>query len=148
MTEWNRLFWLFFRFSGRINRAVFVLGFLLMTILVTFPLYRFTLILVDSGAAQATTPEELLTMLMRNGAYGAAAQGWSMMFLIATLVMSWSQVAFSVKRLHDLGRSGLFAVALFIPLVQLVALVILCIMPGNAGPNIYGRQANEPSGNV
>ena len=53
LPEKDRLFWLFFRFSGRISRAVYILGFLFMTVVMTFPLYQSLRLPVDSDAARA-----------------------------------------------------------------------------------------------
>ncbi len=145
LTERNRFFWLFFRFSGRIDRAVFVLGYLLWTVAALFPLYKFTRVMIDSGAAQATTAEELVNLLARSGDYGGAAETWSIAFLLVILVASWSQTAFGVKRLHDFGRPAIFAIALFIPVIQFFALAILCVMPGNPGPNRFGAVSNAPA---
>ena len=57
------------------------------------------------------------------------------------LVSLWSNVALSVKRLHDIDRPGIIAVVLFIPVISIVAFIALCLIPGNPGPNQYG----EPS---
>lgn len=116
------LFWLFFRFSGRVNRAAFILTFLLMLVVVSFPLYQF----------------------MRVPAESPAAQTWSVLFGVTFLVFLWSHVALSVKRLHDIDKPGIFAAALFIPVVSILAFLAFCIFPGTPGPNRYGERSNEP----
>ena len=51
---------------------------------------------------------------------------------------SWSRCGrmsrSSVKRLHDIGRPGIIALSLFIPVVSIVAFIALCLFPGNPGP--------------
>ncbi|ODT56584.1 MAG: hypothetical protein ABS59_00460 [Methylobacterium sp. SCN 67-24] len=116
------LFWLFFKFSGRVNRAAYVLGFLFMLMVVSFPLYQFMRVHPDSSAAQM----------------------WSLLFGLTFLTFLWAHVAFSVKRLHDFDKPGLFAIALFIPVVSIIAFVALCFYPGTPGPNQFGRQTNSP----
>lgn len=120
----TQLFWLFFRFSGRVSRAAYILGFLFMTVVMAFPLYQFMRVPEESGAAQM----------------------WSLVFGITMLFFAWVHVAFSVKRLHDIGRPGILSIALFVPVVSIIAFLALCIMPGTPGSNRYGRYANMPAG--
>ncbi len=101
--------------------AYFLAG-LLVAILQAFPLYRFTL--VAEG-----TPESAL---------------WSALFLAAFLASLWSNIALAVKRLHDFGKPGLAAGLLFVPIISFVALFVLCLFPGDPGPNRYGERTNAP----
>jgi uncharacterized membrane protein YhaH (DUF805 family) len=118
----DQLFWLFFRFSGRVSRAAYFLAGLLLAVLQAFLLYRFTLV-----------PQE-----------SAQGQFWAFAFWAAVLVSVWSNVALSVKRLHDIEKPGIIAVTLFIPIISIIAYVVLCIFPGTPGPNRYGERANSP----
>lgn len=116
------LIWLFFRTSGRVSRAAYFLAGLLVAVIQAFPLYRFTL--VPEG-----TPESDM---------------WSVLFMLAFLASLWSNVALAVKRLHDLGKPGLTALVLFVPVISFVALFVLCLFPGEPGPNRYGSRPNAP----
>jgi uncharacterized membrane protein YhaH (DUF805 family) len=49
----------------------------------------------------------------------------------------------SVSRLHDLDRSGWWALTLLIPVVNLISLVYLCCWPGTPGPNRFGPSSEE-----
>lgn len=122
MPDTSAFIWLFFRFSGRVSRAAYVLGFLLMMVVMAFPLYQF----------------------MRVPPESAMAQLWSVLFGLAFVVFLWAHVAFSVKRLHDFDKPGLYAVALFIPIISIAAFLALCLYPGTPGPNQYGQQTNSP----
>lgn len=122
MPEKDKLVWLFFGFSGRVSRAAYFLAGLLLAVVQAFLLYRFALAEDGSGAGQ----------------------GWALAFWAGMLVSIWSNVALSVKRLHDFGKPGLFAVVLFIPAVSILAFVALCLIPGHGGPNQYGRNPNAP----
>ncbi|MBL8577974.1 MAG: DUF805 domain-containing protein [Mesorhizobium sp.] len=124
MPEKDKLTWLFFRFSGRVSRAAYFLAGLLLAVIQAFLLYRFTLV-----------PEE-----------SSAGQGWAAAFWIVMVVAIWSNIALSVKRLHDIGKPGIIAAALFIPVVSIVAFIALCLIPGNPGPNQYGQRPNAPAG--
>ncbi len=123
MPEKSQLAWLFFRTSGRLSRAAYFLGGLLVAIVQAFPLYRFTL--VSEG-----TPESGM---------------WAMVFFVAFVASLWSNIALAVKRLHDLGRPGLMALVLFVPVISIVALLVLCLFPGQPGPNRYGARTNAPA---
>jgi uncharacterized membrane protein YhaH (DUF805 family) len=124
LPEKDKLLWLFFRFSGRVSRAAYFLAGLLLAIVQAFLLYRFTL--VPEGTSES--------------------QGWAAAFWLVMLVSLWANVALSVKRLHDIGRPGIIAAALFIPVISIIAFIALCLVPGNPGPNRYGNQPNAPSG--
>ncbi|RUM99331.1 DUF805 domain-containing protein [Pseudaminobacter arsenicus] len=117
----NQYLWLFFRFSGRLSRVAFLLTFLLMVVVVSFPLYQF----------------------MRVPAESLAGQTWSVLFGVIFVTFLWVHIATSVKRLHDMGKPGILAVSLFIPVVSIIVFLILCLFPGNPGPNQYGRYANS-----
>jgi uncharacterized membrane protein YhaH (DUF805 family) len=116
--------WLFFRFSGRVSRAAYFLAGLLLAIVQAFLLYRFTLV-----------PEE-----------SAASQGWAVAFWLVMGLAIWANVALSVKRLHDIGKPGIIAAVLFIPVISIIAFIALCLIPGDPGPNQYGRRPNAPAG--
>jgi uncharacterized membrane protein YhaH (DUF805 family) len=123
LPDTQQLVWLFFRFSGRVSRAAYFLAGLFLAIIQAFLLYRFTLVPQDSPSGQA----------------------WASLFWVVVLVSIWSNVALGVKRLHDIDRPGAFAVALFIPVISIVAFLALCLVPGNPGPNRYGRLPNSPA---
>lgn len=122
MPDRSQLIWLFFRFSGRVSRAAYFLAGLLLAIVQAFLLYRFTLVPEDS----------------------AEGQMWAVAFWVAVLAALWSNVALGVKRLHDFGKPGIVAAALFIPIVSIAAFVALCVFPGDPGPNRYGARTNAP----
>ncbi len=119
----NQLFWLFFGISGRVSRAAYFLAGLLLAVVQAFFLYR--------------------TIVAQQG--GLDASAWEFAFAVTFFVSLWANVALGVKRLHDLDRPGLLAVALFVPVVSIVAFLALCVFPGTQGPNKYGRQTNAPA---
>ena len=119
----NPIVWLFFGISGRVSRLAYFLAGLFLAVVQAFLLYRFTLVPEDSTAGQF----------------------WAFMFWVAVVLSIWSNVALGIKRLHDMDKPGLFAVALFIPVVSILAFVILCLFPGTDGPNQYGQDTNRPA---
>lgn len=119
----NQIIWLFFGFSGRISRAAFFLGGLLLAVVQAFFLYRFAMVPEDS-------PEGRL---------------WATAFMLIVIVSMWSSVALGAKRLHDMGRPGVLAVSLIIPVVSIIAFIALCAFPGTPGANQYGPRTNSPA---
>lgn len=116
-------FWLFFRMRGRIGRQVFLLATLLVSCAVAFPYYRYMI-------APPGSP---------------SAEGWAAVFAVVFVAVVWASFALGVKRLHDLGRPGIAAVALLLPFVSILAFVALCVIPGTPGPNDYGEHPDAPA---
>lgn len=75
-----------------------------------------------------------------------------LIFLAATIVPS---LAVTVRRMHDRGMSGWWYAGLlmmnFVSIINAlavfgyVALLIVCLLPGQAGPNRWGPKARDPS---
>jgi len=123
LPEKSDLIWLFFKTSGRVSRAAYFLGGLLVAIVQAFPLYRFTL--VPEGSPESNM--------------------WSLIFLVAFIASLWSNIVLAVKRLHDLDKPGIAALVLFVPVISIIAFLVLCLFPGQPGPNRYGRHTNAPA---
>jgi len=56
--------------------------------------------------------------------------------LVIITVIPW--LALSVRRLHDINKSGLFLLLYFLPVIGWIWLFILLIKNGDIGPNKYG----------
>ena len=123
MPEKIDFIWFFLKTSGRVSRAAYFLGQLLVAVIQLFPLYHFKL--VPEGSPESEV--------------------WFSIFVVVVLATAWSTIVLNVKRLHDLGKPGLFVLFLFVPVVQLVAILLLYLYPGQPGPNLYGRQTNGPA---
>jgi len=117
----NNYIWLFFSFSGRVSRWVYLLASLLVGLAQVFPYYR--LLLVPEGSEAAAT--------------------WSAIFLLVLAGSLWPHVALSVKRLHDFNREGFFAIALFIPVLSIITFFVLCLYPGDRQANRFGSVTNS-----
>jgi uncharacterized membrane protein YhaH (DUF805 family) len=66
--------------------------------------------------------------------------GLSRVFMLAVLIPF---LAVSVRRLHDIGRSGWWALVVLIPVVGIIALLVFNIPDGNKGSNKYGPDPKE-----
>lgn len=133
MPDASRYIWLFLHLKGRIGRAVFFLGYLLIGVIQVFPVYKAMVAVMQLDATYLA--DESFEELMRLSP--EFARWWTVTGFLA-FVMLWPCIALTAKRFHDIGRSGIFTITLFIPIVQFIAFVALCIIPGQPGPNAYG----------
>lgn len=106
--------WLLFRLDGRIGREAYWLGILLV--------WAVTALLGDMLAGDLRGEAALNAMLP------------------AILLGMWCEIALMVKRCHDRGLSGWYALIGLIPIVGLGWSVLVGILPGEAGPNRFGRE--------
>lgn len=97
-------------FTGRARRAEYCY-FLLFNFLVSFVL-GFISGLISDG------------LVFLGAAY----------FLIAII----PTLAVSVRRLHDIGKSGWFLLLMFIPLINIILVVLILAKDGDIGDNKYG----------
>ena len=107
--------WLLFSLRGRASRQTYWLSYLMLVCL--------NAVIVGQlfGGEEATFSEV------------AAAVG--PVVIIATI---YSNLAVTVKRLHDVGYSGFLSAAMFVPLVNFFFTIWVGVLPGTAGPNAYG----------
>lgn len=66
---------------------------------------------------------------------------------LASLVTFLPGLAVSVRRLHDVGKSGWFVLLVFVPLIQLY-LLYLDVQDSQPGDNQYGPNPKTGAGNV
>ncbi|MGU7769469.1 DUF805 domain-containing protein [Burkholderia sp. MR1-5-21] len=62
----------------------------------------------------------------------------SIVALLVSLALILPSLAVTVRRLHDIGRSGWFLLIAFIPIVGGIILFIWMCSRGNQGPNRFG----------
>ncbi|MTG96767.1 MULTISPECIES: DUF805 domain-containing protein [Myroides] len=63
---------------------------------------------------------------------------------IYSLAVLLPGLAVSVRRLHDLGKSGWLLLLALIPLVGAIILLVWFATEGNAGSNEYGKDPKNP----
>lgn len=114
---------LLWSFEGRIGRAQFWLGLLLVILIgVAFGI---VVGLIDGGE-NLQRPQEM----------GPVA---SVIAVIGLLTMTIAQLAVYVKRFHDRGKSGWWVLIAFLPLIGFFWILIeLGMLAGDPGPNAYG----------
>lgn len=117
-TRQPTMLWALFGFDGRISREVYWLG--------------------NFGCGFLAIALTLPTINELTGQIVMAP--WSP--LIAPPFV-WAGIALAVKRLHDRGLTGLFALALLVPLLNILATFIIGVIPGDRGANRFGPATNS-----
>ena len=69
--------------------------------------------------------------------------GGSILSVTYTLIILVPALAVTVRRLHDIGKSGWMQLVSIVPLIGPLWLVILLIKEGEKGSNQYGDSLNE-----
>ena len=114
-------------FSGRSRRKEFWSYILFVWVML------FVLMYLDSALGLGGTA----TSYAEGGSVGFNMSGGvlTLVFALATLIPS---LAVSVRRLHDVGKSGWMLLIGLIPLLGALYLLYLYVQPGAAGANRYG----------
>jgi uncharacterized membrane protein YhaH (DUF805 family) len=68
--------------------------------------------------------------------YVMTAPNWLM--IIAHLALFLPTLAVTVRRLHDVGRTGWWILVSFVPLFGLLLLLFWWVQPSQQEPNVYG----------
>lgn len=69
---------------------------------------------------------------------GRASNVFSYLGSIVTLAMFIPNLAVSIRRLHDIGRSGWYYLISFIPLVGTIIMIVWFCQDSVPGTNMYG----------
>jgi len=133
----------FFGFEGRVRRSSYFFG-----ALAAMCLWSVLCVSVVAAIAVANGAH------MDAGATGLTIDGdgdnwdsaWALpVFGVLALIGLWSSVALTVKRWHDVGMTGWFAILTLPPFANFMMFVLLCLLPGTVGENRFGR---DPRGRV
>lgn len=107
----------FANFSGRARRREYWL-FTLATVIIGVVFEVLSLVVAGAGSAFLIG---LVTFLS----------------LVVSIAMLIPSLAVTVRRLHDIGRSGLWLL-LYLTIIGGVVIFIFSVLPGNVGENKYG----------
>jgi len=58
--------------------------------------------------------------------------------MLSSLALLLPSLGFAARRLHDVGKSGWYLLAGFIPVLGAIYLIYLCAQPGEAQTNAWG----------
>ena len=126
-------------FTGRARRAEFWY-FYLMQIIINFAFMAFFFIFVAIGGAFSEPNSDLSPIAI----VGFLFYGLIIIYSLATFL---PHLAVTVRRLHDINKSGWYYFISFIPIVGTILLIVWLATEGDSGKNNYGdnpkSQRNE-----
>jgi uncharacterized membrane protein YhaH (DUF805 family) len=73
------------------------------------------------------------------GEYGSTSLPYGYVYIAYALVVFIPGLAVSVRRLHDVGKSGWFLLVSLIPLAGAIWLLVILCTEGENRPNAYGE---------
>ena len=117
------------KFKGRSRRKEYWLAWL-MNMIITLVMMVIMYAPIISDIVNYGEP----TM---DSAAGAGIIIIALVLYIYVLALMIPSIAMTVRRLHDIGKSGWFCLIAFIPFGGIILFVFEC-MDGNPGPNRYG----------
>jgi uncharacterized membrane protein YhaH (DUF805 family) len=117
---------LLWSYEGRIGRASFWLGVLLVILMAA-----------AIGLVAGLVGYPLDAVLAPNGQEAGPAT--IVLMIVAIIAATYAQLAVYVKRFHDRGKSGWWVLIAFVPLIGFLWILIeLGMLPGDPGRNAYG----------
>ena len=133
----------FFGFEGRIRRSNYVFGALAAMCL--WSLLCVSLVATVAVANGAHLDATSTSLVIDDGADWEGSAWLLPVFGVLGLVGLWSSLALTVKRWHDVGMTGWFAILTLPPFANFMLFVLLCLLPGTTGPNRFG---GDPRGRL
>lgn len=112
-------------FNGRASRREWVIWFLANLVLFTLLSVLAMITAGDSGMSPLSALETL-----------------------AMLALLLPNLAVSIRRLHDTGKSGWWLFVGLVPVVGSIILLILMLQAGQPGPNQYGQPEQDSGPNT
>lgn len=86
----------------------------------------------------------LVVLIIVDGAIGTlSADGVGVLSGIAMLVHLIPSLSVTVRRLHDIGRSGWWLLIGLIPLVGIIVLIVFACLPSQPGSNRFGDHTDH-----
>lgn len=76
----------------------------------------------------------LINVVISLGLYAGLNEVWAVYYSLAILIPT---IAVSVRRLHDIDRSGWWFLMVVVPILDIV-LLFMMLLDGKPGPNQYG----------
>jgi uncharacterized membrane protein YhaH (DUF805 family) len=117
---------LLWSYDGRIGRARFWLGVVLVVLLSIALGVVAALLGIPLDTGRGPVAEEI-------------SVGGALYLLLAFVAVAYAQLAVYAKRFHDRGKSAWWVLIAFVPVIGFFWILIeLGMLPGDPGPNAYG----------
>ncbi|WP_157739088.1 DUF805 domain-containing protein [Labrenzia sp. VG12] len=133
---------------GRMGREPYWLCFAFILVLTGIVINYWFSPMLDAFSAslgsQAVAPDTLDPEALRlEIAMNAEQLQSNPMFAITFFVLELLPLGMLIKRLHDIGHSGFFALLIFVPVLGFIMLIFLGFAPSQAQPNRHGPLPNS-----
>ena len=128
ISAYKSMFKKYAQFSGRSRRREYWLAYLMNTI-IAIGLYLIMVIAMLVGVTSSGSPA-VLTMVI-TALLGVLISVYAIVILVPSLAMT-------VRRLHDIGKSGWFLLLELIPYVGGLILFVFSVLDSQPGENQYG----------
>jgi uncharacterized membrane protein YhaH (DUF805 family) len=132
-----KLFKLIWSFHGRIGRATYAGGLLLN--LFWASAVSLGLIYLGRDEMLAAYPSPSLLAIPLTPLFTGAK-------VVVLTLFTWGKCALMARRLHDLGQNGWICLVVFIPVINVIAVISLLIARGDEFDNPYGPNRNPLDG--
>ena len=116
--------------NGRVSRQAYWLSTLVIFAVNLCTLYLMLRpwIALLTGTPVSALADDVGYLLLQN-----------LVLFVISLLTAWFSIVVTIKRWHDLDKSGVWTFILFVPLVGPVWHLVMCgFVPGTAGPNRFG----------
>ena len=129
---------LWFRFEQRVRRGEYALSGVVLAALK----YLGDVLIVRIGSGQWWTPRDYITpVLFMDAQRFHFAPSSLPMLALWSLPFLWIGVSMSMRRALDAGRSAWLALLFFVPIVNWIFLLVMCLLPSAPGePRIAERK--------
>jgi uncharacterized membrane protein YhaH (DUF805 family) len=74
--------------------------------------------------------------------------GMGLLGLLYSLAVLLPSIAVSVRRLHDIDKSGWWLLLILVPLIGAIVLLVFAVMEGTRGDNRFGPDPKADEGGV
>jgi len=123
------LVWLFLSPIGRVGRHAYWLAFALIWVVIGIAFNMWWSSLEPGTDLNQAT----LASFMESNA----------LFPILFIFLQWVELALVIKRCQDIGVTGFLGLLIFVPIINLLAVLIIGVTPSVQGPNKHGPMPNS-----
>lgn len=114
---------LFLSFDGRLNRAKFWIGAIILAVI--------NFVISGLGWALGVTQKTTEVLTVEPIAFA--------LFGLAWLVILYPSICLLIKRCHDRNKSGWWLFAMIVPILNIWVFITIYFLRGTSGDNRFGR---------
>ncbi|TYC49165.1 DUF805 domain-containing protein [Rhodobacterales bacterium] len=114
---------------GRIGRFPYWLSFGFVWIIISIAVRLWWVSSMDYLTPETVTPSAFMAS--------------NPLFPLLFFALQWFELALVIKRLQDIGQSGFFALLIFVPVLNILMVLVLGFIPSKPEPNRHGPLPNS-----